>query len=146
MLQSTKPQTLAFALSDSPVGLAAWMVEKFNAWSDGGIKKALTKDEILTNISIYFFTDTIASAIRTYAENTRAMYATGMPKPPAKIEVPTAIASFPGDTVPVVKDWAKRNANITRFTVMPQGGHFAALEAPELFVKDIQESISELQS
>lgn len=139
-LQSTKPQTLAFGLSDSPVGLAAWMAEKFNSWSDGGIEKAFTKEEVLTNISIYYFTDTIATAIRTYAENTRALYATGMPKPPAKIEVPTAVASFPADTVPVVKDWAKRNANVIRFTTMPKGGHFAALEQPELFAKDIIES------
>jgi len=139
-LQSTKPQTLAFGLSDSPVGLASWMVEKFNAWSDGGIEKAFTKKEILTNISIYYFTDTIATAIRTYAENTRALYAMGMPKPPAKIEVPTAVASFPADTVPVIEDWAKRNANVVRFTIMPRGGHFAALEEPELFANDVIES------
>lgn len=141
MLQSTKPQTLAFGLADSPVGLASWMVEKFNSWSDGGIEKAFTKDEILTNISIYYFTDTITTAIRTYAENTRAMYATGMPKPPAKIEIPTAVASFPGDTVPVIEAWAKRNANIVRFTTMPKGGHFAALEQPELFADDIIASL-----
>lgn len=139
-LQSTKPQTLAFALADSPVGLASWIVEKFNAWSDGGIEKAFTKDEILTNISIYYFTDTITTAIRTYAENTRAMYAMGMPKPPAKIEVPTAVASFPADTVPVIEDWAKRNANVVRFTIMPKGGHFAALEQPELFAEDLIKS------
>lgn len=141
MLQSTKPQTLAFGLTDSPVGLAAWMVEKFNTWSDGGIEKAFTKDEVLTNISIYYFTDTIATTLRTYAENTRAMYATGMPKPPVKIEVPTAIASFPADTVPIVEDWAKRNANVVRFTAMPKGGHFAALEQPELFASDVIESV-----
>lgn len=142
MLQSTKPQTLAFGLTDSPVGLASWMVEKFNSWSDGGIEKAFTKDEILTNICIYYFTDTIATALRTYAENTRAMYATGMPKPPAKIEVPTAVASFPADTIPVVEDWAKRNANVIRFTTMPKGGHFAALEQPELFAKDVIASLA----
>lgn len=141
MLQSTKPQTLAFGLVDSPVGLASWMVEKFNSWSDGGIEKAFTKDEILTNISIYYFTDTVATAIRTYAENTRALYATGMPKPPAKIEVSTAIASFPADNVPVIEDWAKRNANVMRFTKMPKGGHFAALEQPELFASDVIESL-----
>ena len=69
------------------------------------------------------------------------MYATGTPKPPAWIEVPTAVASFPADTIPVVKDWAKRNANIVRFTNMPKGGHFAALEQPALFANDITESI-----
>jgi len=142
MLQSTKPQTLAFALADSPVGLAAWMVEKFQAWSEDGIEKAFTKDEILTNICIYYFTDTIASSIRTYAENTRAIYATVMPKPAAKIEVPTAIASFPAEAVPVVEDWAKRHANVVRFTSMSHGGHFAALEVPALFAKDVTESLA----
>ena len=144
MEQSTKPQTLAYALTDSPAGLAAWIVEKFQAWSDGGIEKAFTKDEILTNLSIYYLTSTIGTAMGTYAENTRAMYATGMPKPPAKIEVPTAIASFPAETVRVVEDWAKRNADVVRFTEMPRGGHFAALEEPELFAKDIQETVESL--
>jgi pimeloyl-ACP methyl ester carboxylesterase len=146
LLQSTKPQTLAFALSDSPVGLAAWMVEKFQSWSDGGITKAFTMDEILTNICVYYFTDTIASAIRTYAENTRALYATGKTQPPTKIEVPTAVAGFPADTVPVVKDWAERNANVVRFTRMPKGGHFAALEVPELYAKDLEDSAEALKS
>ena len=137
MLQSTKPQTVAFALSDSPVGLAAWLVEKFHSWSDGGIEKAFTMDEVLTNICIYYFTGTIASSLRTYAENTRATYATGAPQPPAKIEVPTAVACFAGDTVPVVEEWAKRNANVVRFTTIDRGGHFAALEVPDLFINDI---------
>lgn len=144
MEQSTKPQTLAYALADSPTGLAAWIVEKFNAWSDGGIKKAFTKDEILTNLSIYYFTNTITTAIGTYAKNARALYATGMPKSPAKIEVPTAITSFPTEMVQVVEDWAKRNANVQRFTKMQRGGHFAALEEPELFARDVEASIAEL--
>ncbi len=144
MEQSTKPQTLAYALADSPAGLAAWIVEKFNAWSDGGIEKAFTKDEILTNLSIYYFTDTIATACGTYAENTRALYATGAPKPPAKVEVPTAVTSYPAETVQVVEDWAKRNANVQRFTKMTKGGHFAALEEPELFATDLTASLSEL--
>lgn len=144
-LQSTKPQTLAFALADSPVGLAAWMVEKFNSWSDGGIENAFTMDEILTNICIYYFTQTITSSVRTYAENTRVMFATGMPKPPARIATLTAIASFPADTVPVVKDWANRNANVIRFTEMPKGGHFAALEVPTLFADDLIASLSEVR-
>lgn len=142
MLQSTKPQTLAFALTDSPVGLAAWIVEKLNSWSDGGIEKAFTMDEVLTNICIYYFTGTTTTSLRTYAENTRALYATGAPQPPAKIEVPTAIASFAGDNIPVIEEWAKRNANVVRFTTIPKGGHFAALEVPKLFVNDIVSSLS----
>ena len=140
MLQSTKPQTLAYALTDSPVGLAAWMVEKFQAWSDGGIGKAFTMDEILANISLYYFTGTIATSLRTYAENARALYAGGLPKTPAKIGAPTAVASFPAEMVPVVEPWAMRNANLVRFTAMPRGGHFAALEVPDLFAGDLKES------
>lgn len=143
MLQSTKPQTLAFALVDSPVGLAAWMVEKFQAWTDGGIDKALSKDEVLANITLYYVTDTIASSIRTYAQNTRAAYATGGPKPPAKITVPTAVAVFPAEMVPVVKPWAERSANVVRFSKMPKGGHFAALEQPKLFADDIEAFVNQ---
>jgi len=138
-LQSTKPQTVAFALNDSPVGLAAWMVEKFQSGAEGGIEKAITKDELLTNITLYYITDTIASSVRTYAENTRAAYATGGPRPPVKIEVPTAIASFPGEAVPVVEAWAKRSANVMRFSQMEKGGHFAAWEQPKIFAADITE-------
>lgn len=144
MLQATKPQTLAFALTDSPSGLAAWIVEKFQAWSDGGIEKAFTKDELLTNIGLYYFTDTIATSMRTYAENTRALYATGMPKPPAKIEIPTAIASFPSEAVPVIEDWAQRNATVARFTSMEKGGHFAALEVPELFATELKAAAAQI--
>lgn len=144
LLQSTKPQTISFALADSPVGLAAWMVEKFEAWTDGGIEKALSKDEILTNITLYYVTDTIASATRTYAENTRAAYATGRPQPAKKIEVPTAVAVFPAEMVPTVKPWAERSANVVRFNEMPKGGHFGALEQPKLFADDVAAFIESL--
>jgi microsomal epoxide hydrolase len=141
MLQSTKPQTLGYGLNDSPVGLAAWILEKFYSWSDsrGDIESCFTKDELLTNIMIYWVTETINSSIRMYLENTRAIYAQGYgPKPVARVEVPTGVVSFPGEMAPVPHEWAERRVNLQHFTAMKQGGHFAALEEPELFAADLR--------
>jgi pimeloyl-ACP methyl ester carboxylesterase len=145
-LQSTKPQTVGFGLTDSPVGLAAWMIEKFYAWSGskGDIEKSFTKDELLTNIMIYWTTGTITSSMRTYLENIRALYAKGQPKPAVRSSVPAAIASFPAENVPLPREWAERSVNVKRFTEMPRGGHFAAWEEPALYAKDLEESIAEL--
>jgi pimeloyl-ACP methyl ester carboxylesterase len=148
MLQSTKPQTLGYGLNDSPAGLAAWIVEKFFAWSDsnGNIEKRFTKDELLTNIMIYWVTETINSSIRMYLENARAIYATGGgPKPATRVEVPTGVAAFPGDTVVLPREWAERNVNLKHFTQMKQGGHFGAMEEPGLYAQDLQEFIRELR-
>ena len=147
MLQSTKPQTLGYGLNDSPVGLAAWMGEKFYSWSDsqGDLEKRFSKDELLTNIMIYWVTETINSSIRMYLENTRAIYATGGgPKPAQRVEVPTGVAAFPGEMVVVPREWAARNVNLKHFTEMPRGGHFAAWEEPELFAQDLQQFIEGL--
>jgi pimeloyl-ACP methyl ester carboxylesterase len=140
MMQSSKPQTLAYSLQDSPVGLAAWVTEKFFAWSDnkGDLDNSFTRDELLTHIMIYWVTGTIGSAIYTYAENARAVFMQpGGPKPPAKVTAPTAVASFPKDAVPVVRDWAAMNVNVQQFTKMPAGGHFGAWEEPALYSRDI---------
>ncbi|MCE8425410.1 MAG: alpha/beta hydrolase [Candidatus Methanoperedens sp.] len=148
MLQGIKPQSLAYALNDSPVGLAAWLVEKFRAWSDcqGDVEKRFTKDELLTNIMIYWVTETAGSAARMYLQNVRAMYAQpDEPKSAQKSEVPAAVASFPGDTAPVPREWAARNVNLERYTIMTKGGHFAALEEPELFVNDLREFFREFR-
>ena len=142
MIQGTKPQTLAYALNDSPVGLAAWHIEKFRAWSDcqGDVEKRFTKDELLTHIMIYWVTATDGSAARMYLQNVRAMYAQpGGPKSAQKSEVPAAVAVFPSDTAPLPREWAERNVNLKRYTTMTTGGHFAALEEPELFVNDLRE-------
>lgn len=146
MEQSTKPQTLGFGLNDSPVGLAAWIIEKFHAWSGApkDIEKLFTKDELLTNITIYWITETIASSMRTYLENTRAAYMTGMPKPLQKTTVPAAFGSFPNENVPTPREWAERTFNAQRFTSLKKGGHFAALEEPELFASDITAALEEL--
>jgi microsomal epoxide hydrolase len=146
MLQSTKPQTLSYGLNDSPVGLAAWIVEKFYSWSDsrGNIERRFTRDELLTNIMIYWVTETIGSSTRTYLENARATYAHGGPRPPQRSEVPAAVAAFPGEMVHPPREWAERIVNLKRWTEMPQGGHFAAWEEPELFANDIREFASAL--
>jgi microsomal epoxide hydrolase len=133
-LQSTKPQTLAYGLSDSPAGLAGWIVEKFRAWSDcgGDLGRSFTEDELLTNIMIYWVTGTIGSSMRMYYENNHAL------PPIGRIEVPTGIAVFPADILLPPQEWAERKLQIARWTSMPRGGHFAAMEEPELLVDDIR--------
>ena len=133
-IQATKPQTLAYALSDSPVGLAAWIIEKFRAWSDcsGDLSKSFSKDELLTNIMIYWITNTAGSAARIYYENMHSL------PPMGYISVPTGIALFPSDILLPPTEWAKRNLNITRLTKMPRGGHFTAMEEPELLAEEIR--------
>jgi len=137
LLQTTKPQTVGYALNDSPVGLAAWMVEKFHGWSGrpDNLDDHFTKDELITNIMIYWVTQTINSANRTYAEEGRALWSGGL-KSNEKVNVPTGVALFPGEA-PFPKEWIDRKVNATRFTKMEVGGHFAALDAPEAFAKEL---------
>jgi pimeloyl-ACP methyl ester carboxylesterase len=139
-LQRTRPQTLAYGLSDSPVALAAWIVEKFRAWSDcdGDIERSFTKDQLLGNISIYWFTRTAASSVRNYFE--RAHDPSTRPVLLGeRIPVATGIAMFPGERDLVVpREYVARSFDIQRWTEMPRGGHFAALEEPELFVADVR--------
>ena len=141
-LQSTKPQTLAYGLSDSPSGLAGWIVEKFRAWSDcgGDPDRSFTKDELLTNIMIYWVTGTIGSSTRMYFENSRTL------PPIGHINVPTGIALFPADILPPPKESAERRMQISRWTSLPRGGHFAAMEEPELLVDDIRAFFRPLRS
>lgn len=139
-IQATRPQTLAYGLNDSPVGLAAWIVEKFRAWSDcdGNIESRFTKDELLTNIMIYWLTQTIGSSIRRYFE----VRHNPTPNPlnlGERIETPTGIAMFPGEKdLLVPREWAERCYNIKRWTDLPRGGHFPALEEPDLLVDDLR--------
>lgn len=134
-IQSTKPQTLAYGLNDSPVGLAAWIIEKFHAWSDckGDLRNSFSEDELLTNIMIYWVTHTVGSTANIYYENTHSL------TPLGRIEVPTGIAIFPGDVALPPREWADRNLNITRWTTMPRGGHFTAMEDPAPLAEDIRE-------
>ena len=133
-IQSTKPQTLAYGLSDSPVGLAAWIIEKFRAWSDcnGDLRQIFSEDELLTNIMIYWVTNTIGSSANMYYENMHSLPSMG------PIKVPTGIALFPADILLPPREWAERNLNITRWTLMPRGGHFTAMEEPEPLADDIR--------
>ncbi len=135
MLQSTKPQTLAYGLNDSPVGLAAWIVEKFRSWSDcdGDVERRFSKDELLTNIMIYWVTETINSSVRMYYEIGRQ---SSPLKPGQRIEVPAGVAIFPKELVLPPREWAERSLRVLRWTEMPRGGHFAAMEEPELLVED----------
>lgn len=134
--QSTKPQTLAFGLNDSPVGLAAWMIEKFKSWSDnnGTAEGKFTKDELLTNICIYWFTQSIGSSFRLYCEGAR----TFSPNMNKKVPVPVAFLMLQKDIAIAPKEWEDRTyAQITRWTHHPTGGHFSEWEEPETVAKDI---------
>ena len=136
-LQSTKPQTIAYALNDSPVALAGWILEKMYSWSDceGNIESVFSKDEILTNISIYWFTRTIGSSVRLYYETQENPWTLS---PGKRIETPTGIAVFPKELSVPPREWAERIYNVQQWTEMPHGGHFAAAEQPDLLVKDIR--------
>jgi pimeloyl-ACP methyl ester carboxylesterase len=154
-IQSTKPQSLAYGLNDSPIGLAAWIIEKFYDWSDndGNLENVFTKDELLTNLTIYWATQTINSSFRLYYEAIQAiMQARYNPlvklnpfdKTGDRTEVPTAFALFPKDISRPPREYAERFFNVERWTEMPSGGHFAALEQPEALAKDIREFAKEL--
>ncbi len=135
--QSRKPQTVTFALSDNPLGLAAWIVEKFKVWSDSedGIEHTFTKDQILTNIMLYLVTDTAGSAIWIYRGNADEA---GLPG--ARITVPTGFAAFPKE-MPIglpPRRFLEQDFNLVHYTQMPRGGHFGCLEQPQLFVDDLR--------
>ncbi len=137
-IQGTKPQTLGYGLNDSPAGLAAWIVEKFRTWSDcgGDVESRFTKDELLTNIMIYWATQTINSSVRLYCESTRSGQF-GIKE--GKVEVPTGCALFPVEILRPPRSWAEAYYNVTHWTEMPSGGHFAALEEPERLVTDLRD-------
>jgi pimeloyl-ACP methyl ester carboxylesterase len=137
-IQGTRPQTLAFALTDSPVGLAAWIVEKFRAWSDcgGDLESVFTKDQLLANIALYWFTGAIGSSFWPYYARMHGPW----PIPDgATIDVPTGYAAFPREILRPPRSMAERVfTDIRRWTVMRKGGHFAAMEQPEALADDIR--------
>ena len=136
VLQRTKPQTLAHALNDSPVGLAAWIVEKLRAWSDcdGDVERRFTKDELLTNITIYWVTETIGSSFRPYHDAPQIP----MDQHARRVEVPCGVAVFPRDIAIPPRSWAERTSNVVHWTEMPSGGHFAPFEEPERYADDLR--------
>lgn len=134
-VHSTKPQTLAYSLSDSPAGLAAWIVEKYHAWSDWPL---LTMDDILDCLTLYWMTNTACTSIRAYHGNSFTL------PPLGKITAPTAIAAFPHDVLPAPRAWVERNYPVVLYTQMPRGGHFTALEQPEQFAAHVSQFLDML--
>lgn len=133
----TKPQTAATALTDSPVGLLAWIVEKLRSWSDcdGDLANSYSRDEILDDVTIYWLTGTIGSSMRMYHANGRIPVAERQ----RRVEVPSGFLLFPADIVRPPREWLERGANVVRFGEAPRGGHFAAFEEPELYAAELRE-------
>jgi pimeloyl-ACP methyl ester carboxylesterase len=132
--QQTRPLTLAHGLSDSPTGLLAWIVEKYRAWSDnhGDLSTRFSDDFMLTQASLYWFTNTISTSFRPYYEHGQ-----GFVQPLNRVDVPTAVAVFPADIGQPPRSWAERSYHVTQYTTMPRGGHFAAHEEPALLADDL---------
>jgi len=143
-IQGTKPQTLAYALNDSPAGLAAWITEKFSSWTDshGDLESRVSKDALLTNIMLYWVTQTINSSFWLYYQMRHQPWRLGRGE---RISVPTAVAAFPGEIIRPPREWAARVCNLQRWTPMAAGGHFAALEEPQVLVEDIRAFYRELR-
>jgi pimeloyl-ACP methyl ester carboxylesterase len=141
----TKPQTLAFALADSPVGLASWIVEKFHSWSDHGpdLLQTFPADMLLDTVMIYWATGTIASSMRAYYDDAHF-------RPPVRaedrVEVPTAICMWPKDLMNAPRSWAERFYNVSQYTMQEHGGHFPAWEAPEAYAQDLRGFVRSLGS
>ena len=139
--QATKPQTLSYAMMDSPVGVAAWILEKMNGWSDtdgDDVESVYTKDQLLTNIMVYIVTRTFNTASWIYygrrEEGGRLLSPEGK-----RVEVPTGCALFPAELLAwPPRSYAERIYNVTQWTEMPRGGHFAAMEEPDLLIEDIR--------
>lgn len=136
-IQGTKPQSLGYGLEDSPAGLAAWIAEKFGAWSDGAPdpEASFTRDQLLTNITVYWVTATATSSTRLYYEM-RQIGRDALPR--AYVAVPTGIANFPGEVTRTPRTWAEHRYNIVHWTEHDRGGHFAAMQVPDLFVDDVR--------
>jgi microsomal epoxide hydrolase len=143
-IQGTKPQTLAYGLTDSPVGLAAWIIEKFRTWSDcdGDVDRRFGKDVLLTNVMLYWVTGAINSSFWPYY----ARFHGPWPIPDGqRVTIPTAYAEFPREILHPPRSLADRVYNIQRWTYMARGGHFAALEEPEALAVDIRAFFRDLR-
>ncbi len=135
-MQATKPLTLAQGLRDSPAGLAAWIIEKFRSWSDcgGDPESRFSKDQLLTNLTLYWLTETIGTSFLPYSQRDNTPQGLGSPK----IEVPSGFVVMPADIAPAPKEFAERFYNVQRWTQLPKGGHFGAMEEPELIVEELR--------
>jgi pimeloyl-ACP methyl ester carboxylesterase len=135
--QGTKPQTLAYAMTDSPMGLAAWIVEKFRAWSDCGddVERVFPMDELLTNISLYWFGRMLDASFRIYKENRLQPLVFEARE---RVVPALGVAVFPRELPTPPRSWVERVFDVRRWTEMPRGGHFAAMEQPELLAQEIR--------
>jgi microsomal epoxide hydrolase len=135
-IQSTRPQTLAYGLTDSPAGQLAWIAEKFGEWTDGGLPdEAVDRDQLLTNVMLYWLTGTAGSSARLYYEAAHS----GTWGPPVTSTAPTGVAVFPREIAPPIRRFAELSNNIVHWAEFDRGGHFAAMEAPDLLVGDVRE-------
>ena len=136
-IQGTRPHTLAYSLNDSPAGLAAWIVEKFREWSDceEDVYRSFSRDELLTNVTLYWMTQTIPSSFRMYYEGRMAPLRFSADD---FVHVPCGMALFPKEILFPPREWVERGYNVQRWTEMPRGGHFAAAEQPELLAEEIR--------
>jgi pimeloyl-ACP methyl ester carboxylesterase len=138
-LQTTKPQTVAYALNDSPAGLCSWILEKRRTWSDcgGDVEKRFTKDDLLTTMMIYWVTESFGTSARYYYEAIHNPWQPSHDRMPV-VEAPTAIAVFPREVILLPRQWAEGYYNLNRWTRMPSGGHFAPMEEPQRLIEDIR--------
>jgi pimeloyl-ACP methyl ester carboxylesterase len=143
-VQVTKPAVLGPAPNDSPVGLAAWIVDKFRSWSDcrGELESRFTRDELLTTVPLYWFTRSMPSAIRIYWEGRRGPMKFA---PGERVHVPVGIAHFPRELPIPPRSYVERGYNVTRWSEMRKGGHFAALEEPAALAADIRACARQLR-
>ncbi|HLY77911.1 MAG TPA: alpha/beta fold hydrolase [Caulobacteraceae bacterium] len=142
-IQGTCPETIGYALADSPVGLAAWFYEKFAAWTDSGgePERALTKDDMLDDITLYWLTNTAASSARIYWEDNA-----DKAKAPGDVSIPAAVSRFPREIIPLPRSWAERAyPNLIYFNELDKGGHFAAWEQPDLFAGEMRAAFRSLR-
>jgi pimeloyl-ACP methyl ester carboxylesterase len=144
-LQRTWPQTPAYALNDSPAGLAGWLLEKFRTWADcdGDLSRSFRLDDLVTNVTLYWMTQTIGSSMRMYRDNNKAPLHFGRED---FVRPPTAFAHFPKEIPTSPRSWVRRGFNLQRWTEMPRGGHFAAMEQPQLLAEDVREFFREHRS
>jgi pimeloyl-ACP methyl ester carboxylesterase len=138
-MHATRPQTIAYSLTDSPIGLLAWIVDKFNEWTHGPLDRAVDRDEVLTNVMFYWLTGTAGSAARLYYEN---MHTDGDWNRQAS-RIPVGVAAFAEDIA--IRRYGEQGNNIVHWADFPRGGHFAALEAPDLLVGDIRAFFREIR-
>lgn len=146
-LQTTKPQTVSYALNDSPVGLCSWLLEKRRSWSDcdGDVERRFSKDELLTTVMLYWLTESYGSSARFYYESAHHPWTPSHDRTPV-VEVPTGVVLFRNDIIGMPRRWAERYFNLQRWTTVPYGGHFGAAEEPQIFVHELREFFRPLRA